>query len=147
MQLTNQKGAVANLNRFFENNYYFTPRNKRQLEREVRNGTYGNPERIIEYSPAIRKLLWDRNIRYIATIQKTHDTPQAVDEYITNPMRHLVHLSKLHDPPTVKLKSFTTLESQKDAFINATERKQVITFVHKNYPVGSEHFTVIIPKD
>ena len=107
MQLTNQKGAVANLNRFFENNYYFTPRNKRQLEREVRNGTYGNPERIIEYSPAIRKLLWDRNIRYIATIQKTHDTPQAVDEYITNPMRHLVHLSKLHDPPTVKLKSFT----------------------------------------
>ena len=71
MQLTREKGAVANLQRFFKNNYYFNPRNKRILKRQVKQGTFGNPEMVIEYSPAFRKLLWDRNIRYIATIQKT----------------------------------------------------------------------------
>ena len=155
MQLANQKGAVANLERFFKNNHYFTPRNKRQLERAVKNGTFGNPETVIDYSPAIRNLLWDRNIRYIATIQMTRETPKAVDEYMENPMSHLIQLSSLNNHPTktktkvklVELKSFTELQYPKErrAFINATARKQVITFVHKNYPVGSEHFTVIIP--
>ena len=148
MKLTREEGAVANLERFFKNNYYFNPRNKRIVQRQVKQGTFGNPEMIIEYSTAIRKLLWDRNIRYIATIQKTKKIPNAVDEYIQDPLRHLVQLSKLHGPSTsYKLQTFTVTEysSQQHAYINATVKKKVITFVHQNYPVGSEHFTVIIP--
>jgi hypothetical protein len=152
MQLTHEKGAVADLERFFKNNFYFNPRNKRILQRQVRNGTFGNPEMVIDYSPAIRKLLWDRNIRYIATIQKTKNKPNAVNEYIQDPPRHLVHLSKLHGPSTdfrlhYRLQTFTAKEysSQLDDLIQATAKKQVITFVHQNYPVGSEHFSVIIP--
>ena len=150
MKLTRQKGTVANLERFFKNNYYFNPRNKRALAHRVSKATFGNPEMVIEYSPAIRKLLWDRNIRYIATIQKTLNHPSAVNEYIKDPPRHLVQLSKLHGPSTsFRLQTFTVDKylSQKDAYINAIVAKQVITFVHKNYPVGSEHFTVIIPRD
>jgi hypothetical protein len=148
MQLTREKGAVADLERFFKNNFYFNPRNKRILQRQVRNGTFGNPEMIIHYSPAIRKLLWDQNIRYIATIQKSRNKPNAVNEYIQDPLRHLVQLSKLHGPSTsFRLQTLTASQypSHKDAYINATAKKQVITFVHKNYPVGSEHFTVLIP--
>ena len=148
MKLTREKGVVANLERFFKNNYYFNPRIKRILQRQVTKGTFGNPEMVIEYSPAIRKLLWDRNIRYIVTIQKTIKTPKAVDQYIQDPLRHLVQLSKLHGPSTTyRLQTFTTEQyssHQKD-YINATSKKQVITFVHQNYPVGSEHFTVLIP--
>jgi len=142
-------GAVANLERFFHNNYYFNPRNKRILQRQVRGGIFGNPEMVIGYSPAIRKLLWNRNIRYIATIQKTREKPNAVNEYIQDPLRHLVQLSKLHGPSTsFKLQTLTAAQysSHKDAYIRATAKNKVITFVHKNYPVGSEHFSVIIPK-
>tara|TARA_Y100000389_G_scaffold85362_1_gene82079 strand:- start:953 stop:2875 length:1923 start_codon:yes stop_codon:yes gene_type:complete len=149
MQLTREKGAVADLERFFKNNYYFNPRNKRILQRQVRNGTFGNPEMVINYSPAIRKLLWDRNVRYIATIQKTQNKPNAVNEYIQDPLRHLVQLSKLYGPSTsYRLQTLTADQypSHKKAYINATANKQVITFVHKDYPVGSEHFTVIIPR-
>lgn len=148
MKLTREKGAVANLDRFFKNNSYFNPRNKHALAHRVRKGTFGNPENVIYYSPAIRKLLWDRNIRYIATIQKTQKKPNAVNEYIQDPFPHLVQLSKLHGPSTsFRLQTFTAGQypSHKDAYIRATAKKQVITFVHKNYPVGSEHFTVLIP--
>ena len=119
MELTREKGAVANLERFFKNNYYFNPRNKRVLGHQVRKGTYGNPERIIHYSPAIRKLLWDRNIRFIATIQKTINTPNVVDEHIQDPMLHLISLSKLHGPMNFRLQTFTEKEftSQQDAYI------------------------------
>jgi len=148
MKLTGEGGAVCDLERFFKNNSYFNPRNKRTLQRRVRNGTFGNPEQVVYYSPAIRKFLWDRNIRYIATIQKSKNKPNAVDDYIQEPLRHLVQLSKLHGPSTsFRLQTFTAKEfpSQKQAFIDATAKKQVITFVHKNYPLGSEHFTVLIP--
>jgi hypothetical protein len=148
MPLTLEKGAVADLERFFKNNSYLNPRSKRILKRQVRNGTFGNPEKVIDYSPVIRELLWDQNIRYIATIQKTRNKPNAVNEHIQDPLRHLVQLSKLHGPSTsFKLQTLTSGQypSHKDAYIHATAKKQVITFVHKNYPVGSEHFTVLIP--
>lgn len=149
MQLTGARGAECNLEPFFENNTYFNPRNKRTIQRKVKQGTFGNPEMIIHYSPAIRKLLWDRKIRYIATIQKTKKKPNAVDDYIQDPLRHLVQLSELHGPSTsFRLQTFTAKQfpTQKQAFMNATAKKQVITFVHQNFPVGSEHFTVIIPR-
>ena len=152
MQLTREKGAVADLERFFKNNFYFSSRNKRILQRQVKNGTFGNPEMVIDYSPAIRKLLWDRNIRYIATIQKTKNKPNAVNEYIQDPPRHLVQISKLHGPSTAsrlhhRPQTFTANQysSRLDGFMHATAKKQVITFVHQNYPVGSEHFSVLIP--
>tara|TARA_B110000027_G_scaffold120813_1_gene134528 strand:- start:490 stop:2409 length:1920 start_codon:yes stop_codon:yes gene_type:complete len=152
MKLTREKGAVADLERFFKNNYYLNPRNKRILKRQVRNGTFGNPESVIDESPAIRKLLWDRNIRFLATIQRTKKQTKAVNEYIQDPLRHLVQLSKLHGPSAprpYKLETFTTKQysSQTKAYKDAIAKKQVITFVHENYPVGSEHFTVIIPRD
>ena len=67
---------------------------------------------VIIYSPAIRELLWDRNIRYIATIQKTENKPNTVNEYMQDPPRHLVQLSKLHGPSTFnrlhyRLQTFT----------------------------------------
>ena len=149
MKLTGEGGAECDLERFFKNNSYFNPRNKRTVQRQVRKGTFGNPEMVVHYSPAIRKLLWDRKIRYIATIQKSKKKPIAVDDYIQDPLRHLVQLSKLHGPSTsFRLQTFTAKEfpSQKAAFIRATAKNQVITFVHQNYPIGSEHFTVIIPR-
>ena len=149
MKLTDERGAVCNLERFFKNDSYFSPRNKRTIQRQVIKGTFGNPEMIIHYSPAIRKFLWDRKIRYIATIQKTKKKPNVVDDYIQDPLRHLVQLSELHGPSTsFILKTFTAKQfpTQKQAFMHATAKKQVITFVHQNFPVGSEHFTVIIPR-
>ena len=96
----------------FKNNFYFNRRSKRILQRQVRNGTFGNPEMVIIYSPAIRELLWDRNIRYIATIQKTENKPNTVNEYMQDPPRHLVQLSKLHGTSTFnrlhyRLQTFT----------------------------------------
>ena len=149
MKLTGARGAECNLVPFFENNTYFNPRNKRKLQRQVRKGTFGNPEMIVHYSPAIRKLLWDRKIRYIATIQKTKKKLNVVDDYMQDPLRHLVQLSELHGPSTsFRLQTLTAKQypSQKEAFMHATAKKQVITFVHQNFPVGSEHFTVIIPR-
>lgn len=149
MKLTGERGDVRNLDHFFKNNSYFKPRNKRTIQRQVKQGTFGNPEMIIHYSPAIRKLLWHRKIRYIATIQITKKKPNAVDDYIQDPLRHLVQLSELHGPSTsFRLQTFTAKQfpTKKQAFMHATTKKQVITFVHQNFPVGSEHFTVIIPR-
>ena len=149
MKLTREKGAVVDLERFFINNSYFNPEQKGKIGDNVRKGTYGNPEKVIHHSPAIRKLLWDRNIRYIATIHKTINTPNIVDEHIQNPIKYLASLSKLHGPTEYKLQSFTAkdLPSHQGAYMNAFMAKQVVTFVHQNYPVKAKHFTVIIPSD
>jgi hypothetical protein len=154
MKLTREKGAVANLERFFKNNHYLiNPRYKRKLQRQVRNGTCGDPENVIDSSLAIRRLLYDRNIRYIATIQQTRTKPNIVDDYIRAPKDvltspNLISLSQLHADFT--LQSFTQQQRVKttlpDTLIKAIQNKTVITFVHQNYPSRSEHYSVILPR-
>ena len=147
MRLTAGGGAPSNLRRFFHSNneYFEKTENYRKYLGKVQRKSYGNPSDVISISPLIRRQLYESGIRYIAHITLSRNEPDKVDKYMRRPLTHAEEISAILGPDRRYRLRLLTADQTRAQLVPAMSRHEVIVFVYKDYPIESEHFTVIIP--
>ena len=147
MRLTAGGGAPSNLSHLFhcKNKYFEKTEDYRKYLGKVQRKSYGNPSNVISISPLIRQMLYERGIRYIAHITLSRNEPDKVDKYMRRPLTHAEEISTIHGPDRGYRQQILSEEQIRTHLVSAMGRHEVIVFVYKNYPIQSEHFTVIIP--